>query len=164
MYYYPLSLLLLLNATTGLIFWSHFCVLMFYMQSVTKCCRFFFFFNFILFLNFTFYNDLLLCLGLINLILIYNNNLPPIFLPPFVSVANSYCRLSASSSWTKLSSCVSLRLLQYFPISYSPYALAWCLRLSTVLPPAAVLTWTLLQPHCLFSVPLNLAYMPLIRW
>ena len=153
MYYYPLSLLLLLNVTTGLLFWSHFCVLMFYMQPVTKCCLF----------N-AFYNDLLLCLGLINLILIYNNNLPPIFLPPLVSVANSYCRPSVSSSWTKLSSCVSLRWLHYFPISYSPYALAWCLRLSTVLPPAAVLTWTLLQPHCLFSVPLNLAYMPLIRW
>lgn len=154
MYYYLLSLLLSLNATTGLIFWSHFCVLlMFYMQSATKCCLF----------N-AFYNDLLLCLGLINLILNYNNNLLLIFLPPFVSVANSYCRPPASSSWTKLSSCVSLRWLQCFPITYSPYALAWCSRLSTVLPPAAVLAWTLLQPHCLFSVPLNFAYMSLIRW
>lgn len=92
---------------------------MFYMQSVTLC----FLFN-------AFYNYLLLSLGLINLILNYNNN-PPIFLPPFFSIANSSCIPQDSSSWTKLSSGVSLRYLQCFPTAYSPYPLAWCSRLST---------------------------------
>lgn len=109
-----------------------------------------------------FNNALWLSLGLINLILIYNNNFPLIFLPPFLSVADSYCLPRIHLPKQSFHHVCSSAICRVSPLPAAP-----TLQPGVQGPGRSCLLQhpymtSSLQLHFLFSLPLNFAYKPLV--